>query len=722
MVSKAPPKVVSYNEKGYYAVTEGRAEILTPAPKDVENVSSKIQSGQEVFYNPVQQFNRDLSVLAIRAFAQDFEYEREAKRRRFGNQKEGRGQGRGKKRRREERQGEVEAGVKKNCGRNVAETEDGGVLLSTLNDGTSVKANEDEKEPQQQQQQHRPTERPAPTIRILDALSATGLRAIRYAKELPMKTHVTANDLSAPATATIKRNVQHNGLLGNIQISTSDAIAHMNHAHSSSGDGPGNIPYHVIDLDPYGTATPFLDAAVRAVGDGGLLCVTSTDSAIFASTGYLEKTFSQYGGLPLKGPQAHEGGLRLIIHAIATAAARYGISIEPLLSLSIDFYARVFVRIHKSPAQLKMLASKTMVIYNCDAGCGAWSIQRIAHARGIPNRNGEIVYKHTAAIGSSAGLECEHCGFKTHIVGPMWGGPLHNPYFIQRILDMLPSLDSEIYGTIPRIEGMLSTALHEDFGFETFAKPATASSKQADQDMAPSIAESVTANTSNGAETPRARPVPPIDPAYRTTHPFFIVLTNLAAVIHCETPNEAAFRGALSHLGYRSSRSHTKAGSIVTDAPWNVIWEIMREWVRQKAPIREGAVKDGTAGKGIMSQDRSNASLNDARETFKRALRSQDERTVRVEIEALLQRMGGKPPQDLEGVEERAVGEGSPPLQDEAWRAKANPVQVSKLKINFDEVQGKKAMGKKMMRYQMNPLPDWGPMTKAKASSNGTDH
>ena len=722
MGSKAPPKVVSHNENSYYAVTEGLAEILTPAPKDSDNVSSKIQSGQTVFYNPVQQFNRDLSVLAIKAFAQDFEYERESKRRKFGKKKEGRGQGsgngqgNGKKRKREETQSEVEPDAKKSCGHNVAETEDGGVLLSTMNDGAPIRPNENEEEPKQHQQQ--PPERPRPPIRILDALSATGLRAIRYAKELPVKTHITANDLSTPATAAIKRNVEYNDLLGHIQISSSDAIAHMNHAHSSSGDGAGTMPYHVIDLDPYGTATPFLDAAVRAVADGGLLCVTCTDSAIFASTGYLEKTFSQYGGLPLKGPQAHEGGLRLILHAIATAAACYGISIEPLLSLSIDFYVRVFVRIHKSPAQLKMLASKTMLLYNCDAGCGAWSIQRIAHAKGSPNRNGETVYKYTAAMGSSAGLECEHCGFKTHIVGPMWGGPIHNPSFIQCILDMLPSLDSKVYGTIPRIEGMLSTALHEDLGFEALAKHAAASPKMADKDKA----ESVTTNTSNGTETSSTRPVPPIDPAYRTTHPFFIIPTNLASVIHCQTPNEAAFRGALSHLGYRSSRSHTKAGSIVTDAPWNVIWEIMREWVRQKAPIKEGALKDGTAGKGIMSHDRRNASLNDARETFKRASKSQDERTVRIEIEALLQRMGSNAQGDLEGVEKRAVAEGTLPSEDDSWRAKASPVQLSKLKINFDEVQGKKAMGKKMMRYQMNPLPDWGPMTKAKGSPNGTDH
>ena len=38
--------------------------------------------------------------------------------------------------------------------------------------------------------------------------------------------------------------------------------------------------FAVIDLDPYGSPTPFLDAAVQSVADGGLLCVTCTDMAV----------------------------------------------------------------------------------------------------------------------------------------------------------------------------------------------------------------------------------------------------------------------------------------------------------------------------------------------------------------------------------------------------------------------------------------------------------
>ena len=37
--------------------------------------------------------------------------------------------------------------------------------------------------------------------------------------------------------------------------------------YSTIGDGK---KYDVVDLDPYGAASPFIDGAVQAVSDGGL--------------------------------------------------------------------------------------------------------------------------------------------------------------------------------------------------------------------------------------------------------------------------------------------------------------------------------------------------------------------------------------------------------------------------------------------------------------------
>ncbi|KAL8722120.1 MAG: hypothetical protein Q9181_007557, partial [Wetmoreana brouardii] len=505
-------------------------------------------------------------------------------------------------------------------------------------------------------------------FRILDALSASGLRALRYAKEIHHVTSVTANDLSPSATASIKLNIDYNGVAQQVHPATGDAKALMYHAAMHGKDS-----YQVIDLDPYGTAVPFLDAAVQAVPDGGLLCVTCTDAGVFASVGWPEKTFSQYGGLPWKGPQNHEAGLRLVLNAIATSAAPYGLTIEPLLSLNIDFYVRLFVRIRRSAADVKFFASKTMIVYNCDNGCSSFSIQYLAQRREREAKNGDKFYTNSLAQGPSTDPYCVHCGFKTHVAGPMWGGPLHNPHFISRILDLLPSLDSKVYGTIPRIEGMLTLALNETLWEEPIQ-----------------------------SESANAEPFPPLDPARRDPHPFFVNPSVLARTIHTSVPSEAALRGALISLGYRTTRSHTEAGSIRTDAPWHVIWEIMREWARQKHPIKEGALKEGMAGWEIMRKDRSRRQLEDAKDELKIVLeKAEDLAGLRVGVESALHRITKKSRSATTVDGEDQNGLSTHESEDRQRR---------ELKIVFDERLGKEAVGKKLLRYQMNPRPDWGPM------------
>jgi tRNA (guanine26-N2/guanine27-N2)-dimethyltransferase len=68
--SERPPNVVVHDGKEYNSVREGLATILNPHKSNgTSNEPLPGASSQAVFYNPVQQFNRDLSVLAIRVFA-----------------------------------------------------------------------------------------------------------------------------------------------------------------------------------------------------------------------------------------------------------------------------------------------------------------------------------------------------------------------------------------------------------------------------------------------------------------------------------------------------------------------------------------------------------------------------------------------------------------------------------------------------------------------------
>ena len=735
--SQTPLTEITHNGKLYRVAREGTAEILELQRPEDTALWKRSQNSQSVFYNPIQQYNRDLSVLAIKAFGDDLAAVRQEKyQRRLKQSAEG--EQRGQKRKRAQLNGTRVEEDTANAGSKAHE----GVAAAATNIHQSQDTDEEERGSTQKAklvesgegQAVTPTHldssenhdqvqgisqgtedqatggasgahgeandkdnpKKPPSFRILDALSATGLRALRYAKEIPMATSITANDLSHSASASIKLNVEYNKVSEKVIPKTGDAIEHMRRAAIRGPDSPGL--YHVIDLDPYGTATPFLDAALQAIVDGGLLCVTCTDSGVFASLGYLEKTYSQYGGLPLKGAHAHEGGLRLILHAIATSAARYGIAIEPLLSLSIDFYIRVFVRIHRSPADVKFLASKTMMVYNCDVGCGAWSVQYFARLKEKKAKNGDMFYTHTSALAPSANMLCEHCGFKTHQAGPMWGGPLHNPHFIQRILDMLPSLDTNIYGTIPRIEGMLNLALHEHL--DDASTPVT------------------------GPKSLPDRPIPTINPVARSNHPFFFHPSSLARVLHCVAPSDAALRGALKHLGYRVTRSHTKAGSMTTDAPWSIIWEIMREWVRQRSPIKKDSIKRGTACWAIMQKDRSRVKLMETQRQLREAIDNadvEDMERLRKDVEAVLYRtskiddepkdQGQETSREDGGVVLPNTGEEQGKYSDQEESQKGS---LSMLKIVFDEKLGREPEGKRMVRYQFNPRPDWGPMNRAK--------
>lgn len=61
-------------------------------------------------------------------------------------------------------------------------------------------------------------------VKILEALSATGLRSIRYAKEVEGVDEIIANDLMAEAVEMITRNVKNNGVEHLVTPNKADAM------------------------------------------------------------------------------------------------------------------------------------------------------------------------------------------------------------------------------------------------------------------------------------------------------------------------------------------------------------------------------------------------------------------------------------------------------------------------------------------------------------------
>lgn len=244
----------------------------------------------------------------------------------------------------------------------------------------------------------------------------------------------------------------------------------------------------------------------------------------------------------------------------------------------------------------------------------------------------------------------------------MYGGPLHNPAFIERILSYLPQLDKDTYATTERIEGMLRTAYEE------------------------TLLDEGGAGRQISSEDPNL--IPQMDPVQVDHHPFYFNISSLAKVLHCQAPSDAVVKGALRHAGFKVSRSHTKPGTAKTDAPWTALWEIMREWVRQRAPVKEGAVKKGMAGWRIMHQEASTRKEADANK-------------------GLAENSKG----DNAGAAATHVDENTTAASTGGEDGTRHTVK--KFEVVFDEQLGRDKE-RKITRYQLNPRPNWGPMTRAK--------
>lgn len=374
----------------------------------------------------------------------------------------------------------------------------------------------------------------APTdgIRILDALAATALRSIRYVKEIPGIKEVVVNDLDEAAVQAAQRNIDFNQVdSSKIRVQQGDAITAM---HTSSAI---KQRFDVIDLDPYGSAAPFLDAAVQCVEEGGLLCVTCTDMGVL-SGGHPETCYAKYGSMPTKGKYLHEMALRIVLHALEAQANRYRRHIVPVLSLSIDFYVRLFVRVFTSPAEVKKACTKAAYVHQ-SLGCGSFFLQPIGK---MSNNN----YNPSLTFGD--GL-CPQTGKRFKIGGPIWSPPMHDTEWVGLLLDRVQqNRGPHPPATRKRIHGMLTSVSEE---------------------------------------------LPDV--------PLFYSLPDMCSTLHCNSPRMVDMQAALINAGYRVSQQHKEPQAVKTDAPDDVVWDIMRCWVK-KHPVSDKR-KTTSPGQAILARE-----------------------------------------------------------------------------------------------------------------------
>lgn len=395
-------------------------------------------------------------------------------------------------------------------------------------------------------------------IRVLEALSATGLRSIRYFQEVPHVASVVANDMDAAAVETIRTNVLHNGLDPSAEIipNHGDAIEVLTLSRSREKQ------FDVIDLDPYGSAAPFLDSAVQAVADGGILAVTCTDLPVLCGNSP-EICYGRYAGTPLKGPAGHEMAVRIVLAAIQASANRHGRAVEVLICAKIDFYVRLFVRVKNSKLLAQQTPSCLATVFQCTQ-CSTQRFQSMGRIRYNPAsntsrkkrrkarnagqaKNGDpgatdsarvddpssaqpnAVKKYSPAL-VIAGISqsCTVCDGVMMVGGPIWTGRLVHPEVAKSILKSFeddPDVE-KIFKARVRVEALLRLLLEE-------------------------VVDA----------------------------PLFLHLPSMCKVLHVTSPPAAAIRTVLLARGYQVSQSHTDPMALKTNAPPELVWDILRLWV-----------------------------------------------------------------------------------------------------------------------------------------------
>ncbi|WP_297214856.1 tRNA (guanine-N2)-dimethyltransferase [Thermoplasma sp.] len=165
----------------------------------------------------------------------------------------------------------------------------------------------------------------------LDGFGGTGIRGIRIAKET--NASVTIAEVSPESYRIVRDNIERNGSHATAVNDTFECV--LQH---------GSFEY--VDIDPYGSPVPYIDAALMGVKRGGFLGITATDQT--ALTGSVpHKTRIRYDALIQNDTFRHEMGIRLLIGYTAKRAAALGRSIEPMLSIWHGHYYRIFLKIEK---------------------------------------------------------------------------------------------------------------------------------------------------------------------------------------------------------------------------------------------------------------------------------------------------------------------------------------------------------------------------------------
>jgi tRNA (guanine26-N2/guanine27-N2)-dimethyltransferase len=241
-------------------------------------------------------------------------------------------------------------------------------------------------------------------INICDAFGGSGIRGIRYALEISGVSHVVVNDISSLAVQFEKENADLNDVQ-NLEISQNDANLVLRERRGE---------FDVVDIDPFGTPSYFVDSVANSLKSDSMLCITATDTSALCGT-YKEPCIRKYNAVPLKTDYCHENGIRILAGFVALTFAKYKKSVVVKFSHSSEHYMRLYLQVEKGAKQADESLKNMGFIIHCRKCLFRNPINGLAPH--IPDK-------------------CPECGEKTQVGGPLWLGEIQDPEFIEGMISL----------------------------------------------------------------------------------------------------------------------------------------------------------------------------------------------------------------------------------------------------------------------------------------------
>jgi len=294
---------------------EGKTRLLVPALSLTEKVTPKVPA----FFNPSAKLNRDISIIAYRAFMQDLKKNRKT---------------------------------------------------------------------------------------LADSFSGIGARALRVAVEAPEIEEIHMNDINPIAIDLSKKAAKLNFVTEKCNFSVNEVCNFLTARPTKKNVGER---FGIVDLDPFGSPSQYIDCVLRAVLDKGLISITATDTAVLCGV-YRDICFRRYYGRPINNHYANETAIRLLTSLIALTASRLELAIHPLFAHANLHYLRVYIEVSLSSSQANKVYDNIGYLRHCFR-CG--------------NRNVITEYDKSEV--------CELCGNRFSLGGKLWIGRLFDKNFIKKM-------------------------------------------------------------------------------------------------------------------------------------------------------------------------------------------------------------------------------------------------------------------------------------------------